>query len=92
MLTPSENEAGYNESAPVNRIFNVNCPLLIMSGTADDNVHMSNTMEYVSRLISAKKLCDMMLFPNMNHSINQCGARGVVYGKMLDFFSKNLKK
>lgn len=92
MLTPRENEAGYNESAPVNRISGVRCPLLIMSGTADDNVHLSNTMEYVARLVSSKKLCDMMLFPNMNHSINQCGARAVVYGKMLDFFNKNLKK
>lgn len=92
MLTPRENETGYDESAPVNRISNVNCPLLIMSGTADDNVHLSNTMEFVARLVSSKKLCDMMLFPNMDHSINRCGARGVVYGKMLDFFNKNLKK
>ncbi|MDE6403364.1 MAG: prolyl oligopeptidase family serine peptidase, partial [Muribaculaceae bacterium] len=62
------------------------CELLLMSGTADDNVHMSNTIEYVSHLQSNGKLCDMLLFPNMNHSINGCNARALVYTNMLKFF------
>lgn len=90
MLTPRANEDGYNESAPLFKTRNVNCELLIMSGTADDNVHMANTMEYVSRLQADGILCDMLLFPNMNHSINGCDARAVVYGKMIDYFKKNL--
>ena len=90
MLTPRANEDGYNASAPLNKTADVDCALLIMSGTADDNVHPANTMEYVSRLQSDGILCDMLLFPNMNHSINGCGARAVVYGKMIDFFKKNL--
>lgn len=90
MRTPQENEDGYKESSALNKINNVNCPLLIMSGTSDDNVHLSNTMEYVSQLIKEGKYCDMFLFPNMNHSINERDARAVVYAKMLDFFNKNL--
>lgn len=90
MLTPKANEEGYNESAPLLRASKVNCPLLLMSGTADDNVHPANTMEFVSRLQSDGILCDMLMFPNMNHSINGCNARAVVYGKMIDFFIKNL--
>ena len=90
MQTPQENEDGYKESSALNKINNVNCPLLIMSGTSDDNVHLSNTMEYVSQLIKEGKYCDLFLFPNMNHSINERDARAVVYAKMLDFFNKNL--
>lgn len=90
MLTPRANEDGYNDSAPLLKTAGVDCALLIMSGTADDNVHMANTMEYVSRLQSDGTLCDMLLFPNMNHSINGCNARAVIYGKMIDFFMKNL--
>lgn len=90
MLTPAQNEQGYAASAPLNHIEGLNCRLLIMSGTADDNVHMSNTMEYVARLISADKWCDMMLFPNMNHSINGCDTRRMVYSRMLDYFNQNL--
>ncbi len=90
MLTPQQNEDGYRSSAPINRCRQLSAKLLIMSGTADDNVHLSNTMEFVSRLQANNILCDMLLFPNMNHSINGCNARAVVYGKMLDFFNKNL--
>lgn len=90
MLTPQENEDGYEESAPLNATANVNVPLLIMHGTADDNVHLMNTMQYVSALQSNGKFCDMFLFPNMNHSIYQCNARLTVYSKMLDYFDKNL--
>lgn len=91
MLTPAENEDGYNLSAPINHVTSLSCPILIMSGTSDDNVHLSNTMEYVARMVAVKKSCDMMLFPNMNHSINGCGSRAVVYGKMLEFFNRQLK-
>lgn len=91
MLTPNENEDGYNSSAPINMIENLNCELLLMSGTADDNVHFFNTLQYVSEMQMTGKYCDMFIFPNMNHSINGCNARAVIYAKMLDFFNKNLK-
>ena len=91
MLTPRENEDGYLEGSPINFTDRMNTALLIMHGTADDNVHLSNTMEYVSALQACGRLCDMFLFPNMNHSINGCDSRALVYTKMLDFFDKNLK-
>ncbi len=91
MLTPQENEDGYNAGAPIRLTENMNCRLLLMSGTADDNVHFTNTLQYVSVLQSQGKLCDMFIFPNMNHSINGCNARAVVYAKMLDYFNRNLK-
>lgn len=91
MLTPRQNEDGYRDSAPINRTKNIDCDLLLMYGTADDNVHPANTLEYVARLQAEGTLCDMLLFPNMNHSINGCNARAVVYAKMVDFFSKMKK-
>ncbi|MDE6555708.1 MAG: S9 family peptidase [Duncaniella sp.] len=91
MLTPQENEDGYNRSAPLSYVDRMNIPLLIIHGTADDNVHLSNTMEYVSALESSGRFCDMLLYPNMNHSINGCDARLNVYSKMLDYFNRNLR-
>ena len=35
-------------------------------------------------------MCDMFLFPNMNHSINGCNSRAVVYARMLEFFNSKL--
>lgn len=91
MLTPQQNADGYASSAPLGRATRLACPLLIMSGTADDNVHMFNTMQYVSALQTAGILCDMFIFPNMNHSINGCNSRAVVYARMLEFFNSKLK-
>ncbi len=92
MLTPQQNEDGYRESAPINRAGKLSCPLLMMYGTSDDNVHPANTLQYVSVLQSKGILCDMFVFPNMNHSINGCNARAVVYGRMFDFFASHLRK
>lgn len=90
MLTPKENETGYNWGSPIKRTTDVKCRLLLMSGTADDNVHVQNTIEYVSELQSNGILCDMLLFPNMNHSIYHCNSRALVYAKMLDYFNRNM--
>lgn len=90
MLTPQSNEEGYNAGSPIKLAKNVSCPLLLMSGTADDNVHFQNTIEYVSQLQSNGILCDMLIFPNMNHSINHCNARSLVYAKMIDYFKRNM--
>lgn len=90
MLTPAQNEDGYRQSAPLTTAHRLQCPLLMMYGTADDNVHPANTLEFVSRLQSAGILCDMLVFPNMNHSINGCNARSVVYANMLRWLDKNL--
>ncbi len=91
MLTPQQNEQGYYEGSPLYRVDKLSCPLLIMYGTADDNVHPQNSLQYVSRLQSAGGLCDMLIFPNMNHSIYGCNARAVVYAKMYDYFCNHLK-
>lgn len=90
MLTPQQNEDGYNISAPLNHTDNLDSRLLLMAGTADDNVHIANTYEYAASLQYAGKLFDMMVFPNKNHSIYGCNARAVVYGNMFRFFLTNL--
>lgn len=90
MLTPQQNAEGYDAGSPLEHAGNLKCRLLIMAGTADDNVHPCNTMQYVSVLQSEGLMCDMWLFPNMNHSINECNALAMVYAKMLDYFNRNL--
>lgn len=90
MLTPQANEDGYNQSAPILKTASVNCPLLIMYGTSDDNVHPANSIEYVSALQSHNILCDMLVFPNMNHSIYGCNSRALVYGNMINHFNRLL--
>lgn len=91
MLTPQQNDGGYDSSSPINIAGALKCPLLLMYGTNDDNVHPMNTLQYVSTLQCLGGLCDMMVFPNMNHSIYGCNSRAVVYAKMYQFFHDHLK-
>lgn len=87
MLTPQQNFEGYRTSAPLNFTEKMKGRLLLMAGTADDNVHPANTYEYASALQYDGVLFDMMMFPNKNHSIYGCNARAVVYGNMFRFFN-----
>ena len=90
MLTPQQNFDGYNHSAPLNFTNRMKSELLLMYGTADDNVHPANTLEYAAALQYEGTLFDMMVFPNKNHSIYGCNARALVYGNMFRFFSNRL--
>lgn len=92
MRTPKENESGYNQSSPLNLVNAQKGRLLIVSGTADDNVHIANTLQYTAELTSQNKICDMMVYTNMNHSINGCDVRYQLYMKILDFYDNYLKR
>ncbi|MBO4871412.1 MAG: DPP IV N-terminal domain-containing protein [Muribaculaceae bacterium] len=91
MRTPQENIEGYEKSAPLNRMENFKGDLLIMFGSADDNVHIINSMQYIAKLHGKKSQFEMMVYPNMNHSINGCGVREPLYQRVLDFFNSKLK-
>ncbi len=90
MLTPGQNDKGYNSSAPLKRAKNLSTNLLIMFGTADDNVHPDNSIEFVSELQINNLMCDMFIFANADHSIRECNSHAMVYAKMFDFFKRNL--
>lgn len=90
MLTPQQNPEGYRQSSTMTHIAGRRCPLLIMSGTADDNVHLFNTIQYSAETEAAGRWVDVVLFPNMNHSINGCNTRQVVFARMLNFLETNM--
>ncbi len=90
MLTPAQNEAGYNQASTLNRSENLKGRLLIMSGTNDDNVHFYNTLKFTSKIGSEGKIFDMMVFTAFEHSLRMCNARTQLYSKVADFLKTNL--
>ncbi len=68
---PQENPSGYDDNSPVNFADKLDgrTRLLIMHGTADDNVHLQNTIEMARALNRAGKSYDMMIYPDQNHSM-----------------------
>lgn len=91
MLTPGQNESGYNEASALFRTDNLKAKLLLMSGTSDDNVHYFNTLRYASKLNFENTLYDMMLFPGREHSMRDGNARALLYRKIVEFLDSNVK-
>uniref|UniRef100_UPI0025D0D789 S9 family peptidase n=1 Tax=uncultured Flavobacterium sp. TaxID=165435 RepID=UPI0025D0D789 len=55
MQTPQENASGYDENSPINHVNKLKGSYLLIHGTADDNVHVQNTMLMVEALVQANK-------------------------------------
>ncbi|MBP9016384.1 MAG: S9 family peptidase [Paludibacteraceae bacterium] len=90
MRRPQENFKGYDLSSPLMKADKLKGELLIIHGTADDNVHTQNTMMYVKRLEEADKQYNMQLFTDKNHSILGKQTRRYLYRTMSSFLFKNL--
>ena len=92
MRTPQENKCGYDAASVMNHIQGLEGELLIVHGTADDNVHFQNTMKLVPSLIEYGKSYSMLVYPDQAHGINYGGARPHVYAQFVRFFKQNLQK
>jgi dipeptidyl-peptidase 4 len=90
MRTPQENPAGYDDNSPVNHSEKLKGKLLLIHGSADDNVHYQNTMEFITALVKANKQFDLFIYPNKNHGIYGGNTRNHLFTMMLDFTLKNL--
>jgi dipeptidyl-peptidase-4 len=90
MLTPAENSDGYEESAPVKRAGNLRGRLLLIHGTADDNVHWQNSVTMVDRLIKEGKQFETAFYPGGMHGIGGGNVRAQLFTKITNFILQNL--
>jgi dipeptidyl-peptidase-4 len=90
MRTPVENPDGYDNYAPVNFAGDMQGKLLICHGTADDNVHLQNTLEFSEKLVQADKQFEMQLYTNRNHNIYGGNTRMHLFTRMTGFLLENL--
>lgn len=90
MNLPQENFDGYTQTSALNMASKLNGKLLIIHGTADDNVHLQNTMLYIDKLVEADKQFEMQLYTDKNHSILGSQTRRHLYTRMSEFLFQNL--
>ncbi|MGE4586992.1 MAG: S9 family peptidase [Mangrovibacterium sp.] len=91
MRTPKENPDGYHDNTPMRNPEGIKGRLLIIHGTADDNVHLQNTLELTEELVQAGVQFDMAIYTNRNHSIYGGNTRMHLYRRMTDFLISNLQ-
>jgi dipeptidyl-peptidase-4 len=90
MTTPQENPSGYDENSPINHVDKLKGDYLLIHGSADDNVHLQNTMLMVEALVQANKQFEWMVYPDKNHGIFGGNTRLHLYTKMTDFMDRTL--
>ncbi len=88
---PQDNAAGYDDNSPIKYADRLSdkTRLIIIHGTADDNVHFQNAMEMCRALNRAGKQYDMMVYPDQNHSMRPHDMMNVRQ-KMVDYCLENL--
>lgn len=69
----------------------LNKPLLLVHGTADDNVLFEHTLRLVEALQNAGKTFDLQVYPGKAHGIAGRAARLHLYRTMDGFFDRHLK-
>ncbi len=90
MQTPQENASGYDDNSPINHVSKLKGSYLLVHGTADDNVHVQNTMRMIEALVQANKQFDWAIYPDKNHGIYGGRTRLQLYTKMTNFIKEKL--
>ncbi len=90
MRMPQENPEGYKESSPRTHAAKLKGKLLIAHGTADDNVHYTNTLQLQKELIKAGKYVEVVAYPERGHGISDAKAQEHLFRRVTQFFLDNL--
>ena len=85
MWIPQENKEGYDAGSAMTYADRLAGRLLIYYGTADNNVHPSNSLQLIKALQDAGKSFEVQVGPDRGHS-------GVNQDRMMEFFIGNLVK
>lgn len=90
MTTPQENPSGYDQNSPIYHVDKLKGNYLLIHGSADDNVHVQNTMVMIEALVQANKQFEWAIYPDKNHGIYGGNTRIQLYTKMTEFLKENL--
>lgn len=90
MRRPQVNDRGYREASLLPLAKDLTGNVLIIHGTADDNVHVQHTMQYIDALVRADKQFEMQLYPDDNHHLRRGNNATHMHNRILNFLKNNL--
>lgn len=91
MRTPQQNPEGYDENSPLSHAGDIKGNLLIIHGSADDNVHAQNTFEFTEKMVQEGVQFDMAIYTNRRHGIRGGNTSMHMYTKITHFLKEHLK-
>ena len=91
MGLPDGNAEGYVQGSPITHAAGLEGNLLLIHGTADDNVHYQSAEQLVDKLIGLNKTFSFMMYPDRSHSINEKeNTKRHLFTLMTNFLHENL--
>jgi dipeptidyl-peptidase-4 len=83
-------EESYQESSPIENAAKLKGKLLIAHGSADDEVHYSNTLMLIDDLIKAGKYVEVIDLPGRGRPVRDPPSERVLWNRVTQFFLDNL--
>ena len=90
MRRPQVNDRGYESASLLPRAKDLTGKVLIIHGTADDNVHVQQAWQYIEALVKADKPFEMQFYPDDNHFLKKGNNAVHMHNRILEFLSRNL--
>lgn len=90
MRRPQVNDQGYESASLLPRAKDLTGKMLIIHGTADDNVHVQQAWQYIDALVKADKQFEMQFYPDDNHFLKKGNNAQHMHNRILEFLARNL--
>jgi dipeptidyl-peptidase 4 len=86
------NQSGYDESNVLTYCKDLQVPLLLIHGTADDNVYFTHSLKIADALTRANKPYEFMPLSGQTHMVTQPALVKAINTRMAEFFITHLGK
>jgi len=90
MQRPTDNLEGYEATSLLPLAGELDAPLLMIHGLADDNVHFINSAKMIDAFIEAGRQVEVMVFPGKAHGIRGPEHRSWLFTKITRFIERHL--
>lgn len=90
MRRPQVNDLGYQNASLIKYADQLSGEVLIIHGTADDNVHAQHVMHYFDALVRANKQFEMQLYTDDNHHMRYGNNHIHMHTRILNFLKGKL--
>ena len=90
MRRPQVNDRGYESASLLPRAKDLTGKMLLIHGTADDNVHVQQAWQYIDALVKADKQFEMQFYPDDNHFLKKGNNALHMHNRILEFLARNL--
>jgi dipeptidyl-peptidase-4 len=87
---PDRNAEAYREASLLTYAKDLRRPLLLIHGTADDNVYFRHTLKLTNALFREGKDFDLLPLPGLTHMVPDPVVMQRMYGKVAGYFKRHL--